>query len=77
MSENEVLTILKETGDFTMSRGGWPNGDVVLSIWFTDVNVRGRYGRFSVVFFDNKYARAVVSHASDKPDIICDFYQSP
>lgn len=77
MSESEVLIILRQTGDFTMSRGEWSNGDVVLSIRFTDAKVRDRYGRFSVVFFDYKYARAVVSHASDNPEIICDFYQSP
>lgn len=77
MSESEVLIILKQTGEFTMSRGEWSNGDVVLRISFTDAKVRDRYGFFSVVFFDYKYARAVVSHASDKPEVICDFYQPP
>lgn len=77
MSESEVLTILRQTGDFTLSRGGWGGGIIGLQINFTDAKVKGRYGRFSVVFIDYKYARAVVSHASDKPEIICDFYQSP
>ena len=76
MSESEVVIVLKQIGDFTVSRGEWSNGDVVLSINFTDAKVRNRYGLFSVVFFDNKYARAVVSHGSDNPEIICDFYQS-
>lgn len=75
MSESEVLVILKQTGDFTMSRGEWDNGDIVLSINFTDAKVRDRYGFFSAVFFDYKYARAVVSHGSNNPEIICDFYQ--
>ena len=76
MSESEVLIVLKQTGDFTVSRGEWSNRDVVLSISFTDAKVKNRYGLFSVVFFDYKYARAVVSHGSDNPEIICDFYQS-
>jgi hypothetical protein len=76
MSESEVLIVLKQTGDFTMSRGEWGNGDIVLSISFTDAKVRDRYGFFSVVFFDYKYARAVVSHGSDNPEIICDFYKA-
>jgi hypothetical protein len=77
MSESEVLIILKQAGDFTMSRGEWGGGIIDLQINFTDAKVRDRYGRFSVVFFDYKYVRAVVSHASDKPEIICDFYQPP
>ena len=75
MSESEVLIILKQTGDFTMSRGEWGGGYIALDIHFMDATVRDRYGFFSVVFFDYKYARAVVPHASDKPEIICDFYQ--
>jgi len=76
MSETEVIGILKQTGDFTMSRGDWSNGDIILlSINFTDVKARVLYGFFSVVFFDHKYARAVVSHDSNNPEMICDFYQ--
>ena len=78
MSENEVIAILKQKGDFTTSRsesGG--GGDIGLTINFIDSQVKDRYGLFSVVFFDYKYVRAVVSHFDDKPEIICDFYQSP
>ena len=46
MPESEVLLILKQTGDFTMSRGEWSNGDIVLSISFTDAKIRDRYGFF-------------------------------
>jgi hypothetical protein len=75
MSENEVLVILKQTGDFAMNREEWGNGGIVLRINFTDARIRNLYGSFSVVFFDSKYGRAVVSHGSNNPEIICDFYQ--
>jgi hypothetical protein len=78
MSENEVITILKQEGDFIMSRsesGG--GGDIGVTVNFIDSKVKDQYGLFSVVFFDNKYMRAVVSRFDDKPEIICDFYQPP
>jgi hypothetical protein len=74
ISESQVLNILEQNGDFTMSRGEWGGGIIDLQINFTDAGVKDRYGRFSVVFFDYKYARAKVSHESEKPEIICDFY---
>lgn len=77
MSESEVLIMLNQTGDFTMSRGEWGGGYIALDINFTDAKIRSRYGYFSVVFFDYKFVRAVVPHASDNPENICDFYQSP
>ena len=77
MSENEVLIVLKQVGDFTMNRGEWGGGYIALDINFTDAKARNQYDSFSVVFLDYKYARAVVPHASDKPEVICDFYQAP
>lgn len=75
MSKDEVLSILRRVGDLTMSEGDWQGGDIVLSIKFTDPAIRDRYGSFSVVFFDYKYARAVISHGSDNPEVICNFYE--
>jgi len=75
MSEDEVIRVLNQVGEFTMNRGEWNGGSIDLGISFTNANVRNKYGRFSIVFFDYKYARAVVSHGSDNPEYICDFYK--
>jgi hypothetical protein len=75
MSEDEVISVLNQVGEFTMSRGEWGGGSIDLGINFTNANVRNKYGFFSIVFFDYKYARAVVSHGSNNPEYICDFYK--
>ena len=77
MSKDEVISLLNQAGNFTIRQAEWSSGDFALDIIFTDLNVKQRYGGFfSVVFFDYKYARAVVSHGSDNPEYICDFYQA-
>jgi len=76
MSKDEVLSILEQVGEFTKSEEEWGNGLFVVSIDFTNPKVFNRYGYFTIVFEDNKYMRAVVSHGSDNPEIICDFYQT-
>lgn len=76
MSKDEVLSILEHVGEFTKSEGDWGNGLFVVSINFTNPKVFNRYGYFTVVFMNYKYMRAVVSHGSSNPEIICDFYQT-
>jgi hypothetical protein len=75
MSESEVLAILEQTGDFSMSKAEWPGGSVKLYIHFTDYSGRILYGTFDLGFSDYKYTRAVVSRGSDNLELICDFYQ--
>jgi hypothetical protein len=75
MSEDEVLGVLKQAGDFTMSRGEWSGGLIELGINFTDIKGRELYGMFDLFFIDCKYMRAYLRNGSDNLDIICDFYQ--
>lgn len=58
MSESEVITILRQAGDFTMSRGEWGGGYIELGINFTDTNGGIFYGDFVLSFSDYKYDRA-------------------
>jgi hypothetical protein len=76
MSRDEVLKILQEAGDFTVSEYASTDRFFALDVHFTDPQGLKGYGYFSLVFIDNGYARAVVPRGSDNPEYICDFYQT-
>jgi hypothetical protein len=76
MSKDDVLNILNQIGDFKVNEVDWSNAFFALDISFKNPNILAKYGYFSVVFIDNKYARAVVPHGSDNPEYICNFYRA-
>ena len=75
MSEDEVLAVLKEMGDFTIRKSEWLGGSIELGINFTDLRSKELYGGFDLSFTDYKYLGAYVRKGSDNVEIICDFYQ--
>jgi hypothetical protein len=74
MAKDQVLSVLKQEGNFTVNEVDWPSEFFALDINFTDPALLAKYGHFSVVFIDYKYKRAVVPHGSDNPEIVCNFY---
>jgi hypothetical protein len=76
MSEDEVLGILNQYGEFTMSRADWVGGATIeLGINFTDPKGKDLYGGFDLGFFDYKYAQAYIRNF-DYFEVICDFSQA-
>jgi hypothetical protein len=75
MSTEEVETGLDQIGSYTISKGDWGNGSIVLGIHFTNPKIDDQYSTFGLAFIDYKYFRAYVEHGSDNPEIICDFYK--
>ncbi len=75
MSEEEVLGILKQAGDFTMSQAEWSQGNIALDINFVDPEAKEEYGFFSIEFFEYKYVSATIKTSSENSEFICDFYQ--
>jgi hypothetical protein len=75
MSEDEVLNVLHQAGEFTMSRSEGTGGSVELGINFTDIKGRDLYGGFELWFKNDKYFRAYIS-GFDYAETICAFTQS-
>jgi hypothetical protein len=78
MSEGEVVAILMQTGDFTMSRGEWGGGYVELGINFTDTKGSILFGDFVLSFSDYKYDRAYKQIGFERTSTItfCSFSQA-
>lgn len=76
MSEDEVLGILHQAGEFTLRKTDWTGfGMIELGINFTDPQGKALYGSFELAFFDYKYDRAYISNF-DYIEVICDFPQT-
>ena len=76
MSMEEVVGVLHQAGEFTMSKAEWLGGNVELGINFTDSKGQKLYGAFDLRFSDNKYTEAYIRYGSDNFEDICDLYQS-
>ncbi len=72
MSKDEVLKILKDAGDFTVSGAESQSPNAEWYVVFTDPNGRDIYGAFNLGFSDNKYESAYI-RGMDYWNIICDF----
>jgi hypothetical protein len=73
MSEEEVINILDQTGEFTLRRSDWPWGDVELGIKFTSPDDIKSIGGFNLGFVNNKFNSAFLRYGSDKYISICNF----
>jgi hypothetical protein len=73
MSEDEVLNILRQHGEFTSSRAEWSGGLIELGVNFTDPKGKDLYGGFDLGFSDYKYLQAYIS-GFDYFEDICNFY---
>jgi hypothetical protein len=73
MSEEEVINILDQTGEFTLRRSDWPWGDVELGIKFTSPDDIKSIGGFNLGFVNNKYNGAYRRIGSDNIIGICYF----
>ena len=78
MSKDEVISVLKQAGDFTTNEGEWPGGLIELDINFIDPQGRDLYGAFKLLFIDYKYKRAYTGSmfGEGEVDSICDFYRA-
>jgi hypothetical protein len=74
MSKDEVLTILKQAGEFTAIGTESPGPVIELHIVFTDPKGKNLYGSFDLAFSDYKYVSAYIK-GFEYSDVICDFYQ--
>jgi hypothetical protein len=80
MSKDEVINVLRQSGDFTI------NPDSLTDVGYTnllvdteDPHTDNQYGSFTLGFTDNKYETAFIRHGSSGEDteVICDFYSTP
>ena len=75
MSQDQVIEVLHQAGEFTMRKAEWSAGDIELGISFTNLKGRFLYGHFALRFFDYQYAQAYITRF-DEYDFICDFTQA-
>lgn len=75
MSEDEVLMVLRQAGEFRFRRSELSADYITLDITFTDPKGKDLYGYFDLVFIDYKYVGADVPQF-DVPESICDFSQA-
>ena len=74
MSEDQVLDVLYQQGEFTFNRGDWGQGSIVeLGINFTDPKGKSLYSAFDLRFYNNRYDAAFI-RGFESIDVICDFH---
>jgi hypothetical protein len=75
MSKNNVLELLKQTGEFSMNYAEWSDGFFEIGISFVDPKAKFLYGSFELGFYKYHYDRAFIKHGSDNYEDICDFFK--
>ena len=73
MSEDEVIGILHQAGNFTFNRADWDGGIIELGINFTDPRGKKLYGAFEIGFSNYEYQAAYI-RGFESIDVICDFH---
>ena len=73
MSEDEVIGILRQAGNFTLNRAEWGGGIIELGINFTDPRGKKLYGAFDLGFSNYEYQAAYI-RGFESIDVICDFH---
>ena len=74
MSKNQVLDILKQSGDVVVNGAESPSPNVEWNVVFTDPKGQEIYGAFEIGFSDYKYESAYIRDM-DTWNVICDFSQ--
>ena len=80
MSVDDVLGVLRQNGEFTVTKTEYSRGDITLKIGFTNLSSQMRYGDFNLGFLKYKYAFASRGGGGDDLgppyENICPVYQT-
>lgn len=58
MSVDDVLVVLHQNGEFTVTKAEYSGGKILLNIGFTNPESQTLYGAFNLAFFKYKYVSA-------------------